>query len=194
MTIWFQSDQHHFHKKILSHSNRPFKTLEEMTEKFLENWNAVVTKDDTGYVLGDFSFGKSDQTIEIIRRMKCAQLHLILGNHDKGMKDRVKQKFKSVQHYLEINVPDLDTPRGYQPICLMHFPLLTWNKASHGSWNLHGHSHGTLKNNKGKRLDVGVDCFDYKPVSYEQVKEIMKSKEFVPEDRHGEYNETKDEE
>jgi len=194
MTIWFSSDLHLSHSKVISHAKRPFKDIEEMNEALIKNWNDSVSEKDIGYILGDFSFAKGEETARFIRRMNGAQIHLILGNHDAKMKDWVKKEFDSVQHYLEIKIPDETLEHGKQFVVLCHFPFLTFNKCHHGAWNLHGHCHGTLKNNKGKRLDVGVDCFDYKPVSYEQIKEIMKSKEFVAEDRHGEHNETRDEE
>ena len=68
-----------------------------------------------------------------------------------------------------------------QHIVLCHYPLAKWNKSHHGSWNLHGHCHGDMndfeKDQCALRLDVGTDCFNYTPISYEQVKAIMKQKE-----------------
>lgn len=40
-------------------------------------------------------------------------------------------------------------------------------------WHLYAHSHGTLSP-LGKSYDVGVDNNNYMPVSFDQVKEIMK--------------------
>lgn len=186
MTSFFSSDWHLGHKKVIQYSRRPFADAEEMNEKLLQNWNASVSDKDVGYILGDFSFTKSDETLKIIRRMNGAQIHLILGNHDARMKDWVRKEFDSCQHYLELKIPDAETERGKQTIVLCHFPLLSWNKMHHNSFMLHGHCHGTLKDKTGKRLDVGVDVHDYKPISYEQIKLIMKTKEFGLVDRHGE--------
>jgi len=40
---------------------------------------------------------------------------------------------------------------------------------------LYGHAHGKTEG-LGKSMDVGVDCNDFKPVSFVQVVEIMMSK------------------
>lgn len=44
-------------------------------------------------------------------------------------------------------------------------PRIIDNQAHRGSWMLYGHSHGNLTDIGGKTIDVGVDCFDYYPVS-----------------------------
>jgi len=33
-------------------------------------------------------------------------------------------------------------------------------------------------------MDVGVDCWDYYPISFEKVKEVMLKKQFQPIDHH----------
>jgi calcineurin-like phosphoesterase family protein len=48
----------------------------------------------------------------------------------------------------------------------------------HGAWHLYGHSHGALPP-YGKSFDVGVDCWNYKPVSFEQVQEKMNQQELI---------------
>ena len=80
---------------------------------------------------------------------------------------------------------DPDTSDGYQRIVLCHFPMLTWNRAHYGAWHLHGHCHGSLDGKfDGKRLDVGVDCHDFAPISYPEVKALMAKKDFVVVDHH----------
>ena len=85
-----------------------------------------------------------------------------------------------------IKVPDESAPGGVQRIVLCHYALRVWDKSHYGTWALYGHSHGTLPDNPHARaIDVGVDCHDFAPVSYERVREIMAAKTFVPVDHHG---------
>jgi calcineurin-like phosphoesterase family protein len=64
--------------------------------------------------------------------------------------------------------------------------MKVWNKSHHGAWHLYGHSHGSLPDDiNSLSFDVGVDSHDYKPISYEEVKRIMKKKIFKPLDHHG---------
>src|SRR5690348_12522526 len=82
--IYFSSDFHFFHSKIREYMpKRPGNTVEEMNEILIKNWNETVTKNDTVYILGDFSFGKPEPTYNIIRRLNGGTKILILGNHDR---------------------------------------------------------------------------------------------------------------
>jgi calcineurin-like phosphoesterase family protein len=53
---------------------------------------------------------------------------------------------------------------------------------------LHGHSHGSLDeiNETTTRLDVGVDArySGYMPLSYEQIRSIMRDRKYAPVDHH----------
>ena len=75
----------------------------------------------------------------------------------------------------EIYVQDKTAPQGRQHIVLCHYAMLVWNKSHHGSWMLHGHSHGTLKYPfAAKILDVGVDSHNFYPISLDFVIDTLK--------------------
>ena len=50
--------------------------------------------------------------------------------------------------------------------------MRVWNKSHYGSWELYGHSHGTLEP-IGKQLDVGVDTNNFYPYSFEDIKKRL---------------------
>jgi len=58
--------------------------------------------------------------------------------------------------------------------------LASWNKDSHGSYNLHGHLHSLVEYNLQNRVngrrqyDVGVDANSFKPVSLEAIVSFFK--------------------
>ncbi|MCX6365194.1 MAG: hypothetical protein NTX57_00570 [Armatimonadetes bacterium] len=91
--------------------------------------------------------------------------------HDKTA-DRMKESFGWVRDYYELKVEDADAPSGKQRIVLCHYAFRVWRNAHHGSWHLYGHSHGSLPG-AGRSMDVGVDCHDFSPISYEQVKAAL---------------------
>jgi len=41
--IFFTSDQHFCHTKIITMRNRPFADVDEMNKALIANWNSVVT-------------------------------------------------------------------------------------------------------------------------------------------------------
>lgn len=180
---WVTSDTHFGHANILKYDKRPFKTIQEHDEKLVENWNNTVGDEDEVYHVGDFSFdAKPEQVHDRLRMLKGIK-HLIYGNHDKIARKCTRDKFPfgwhSVQPYLEVKWED-------QKVCLFHYRMTVWNRSHHGSWALHGHSHGSLpKLMNSKTFDVGTMCWDYTPISFERVREEMSFKSFVPVDNHG---------
>lgn len=176
--IWFTSDPHFGHKNILKYSKRPFDTIQEHDEALIANWNSVVRPDDTIYLLGDVSFHDNDRTRKILQRL-MGHKHLIRGNHDKKrMKGDLLGFFAWVGDYKEVTIDE-------QFIVLCHYAFETWNRSHRGSWSLHGHSHGTLPSAEWqRRVDVGVDVWNYFPVSFEQLKSHMKNKTFKAVDHH----------
>lgn len=86
--------------------------------------------------------------------------------------------FEEVCDYKEIR-------HNGQRIILCHYAFRVWNSSHHGSWHLYGHSHGSLPDDLGAlSWDVGSDNNNFTPISFEQVKEIMSHKTFVPVDHH----------
>lgn len=165
MKIFFTSDTHFGHENIIKYTNRPFKTSYEMDEAIVQNWNRVVTADDTVYHLGDFAFGRTTQEyVSKIAKRLNGKIHLIVGNHEKLGKG-IPWRFASIKDYDEIEVEG-------QRIVLFHYGLRTWHHNMRGVWHLYGHSHGTLPA-FGKSLDIGVDCWNFTPVEFANLELTM---------------------
>lgn len=180
MATYFTSDNHFGHANILEYSGRPFRNVEEMNEEMISRWNAVVTDADHVYHLGDFCLGSPELAIASVSRLK-GQKHLVFGNHDKGLRKNpgFLRRFVKACDLDEVTV---DTQR----IVLCHYALKTWNQSHRGSWNLHGHSHGSLDEDPNAlQLDVGVDCWDYAPVDFLTLRSKMQWKRYAPKDHHG---------
>lgn len=174
--VFFTSDTHYGHANIIKYSKRPFSNVDEMNNAIINNHNSIVRPNDTVYHLGDFALGGG--TAEPYLNRLNGQIHLIIGNHEKPAL-RVKHKFASVDYYKEISI------EGKRYI-LCHYAFKVWNKSQHGSRHLFGHSHGSLLDDPNAlSLDVGVDCWNYFPVSINQIEEKMKLKTWKPVDHHG---------
>ncbi len=182
--IYFTADTHFNHAKCLELFRvGKFKTMEEMNETMIERWNSKIKKGDQVYHLGDFALGPMGSAAHIRQRLN-GQIYLIRGNHEavaESMQTKSGGKcFVWIKDYHRVKV-------GEQKIYLCHYAFRTWNCSHHGSWNLHGHSHGSLKElDNARQFDVGVDCWDYYPVSYDEVAAKMATKTFEPVDHHTE--------
>lgn len=181
--IWFTSDYHFSHANVIKYDKRPFTSVEEMDEALIDGWNAKVKDTDIVFYLGDLSFDRDFGRTQAIAKQLKGKIHFILGNHDDERVIRKLGVFETVNDYINLSVKDLDNPRKYQDIMMFHYPILSWDKRHHGAIHLHGHEHGSLVNNseyewyyKFKVLDIGCNMHNYEPVSYHEIKEIMKTK------------------
>ncbi len=168
MSIYFTADNHWYHNNILKYeTDRPYNSIEEMNEALIKNWNNKITNKDEIYILGDFSFGNKEQTINILNRLN-GQKYLIKGNHDKVVKyPEVASKFAWVKDYYEIKKKQA----GHR-IILFHYPINSWNAKHHGSLHFYGHVH-SYKHRGGLQeknsYNVGVDVNNYEPISLEEI-------------------------
>lgn len=174
--VWFTADTHWFHYNIIKYCKRPFNTVEEMNEAMISNWNAVVNRGDTVYHLGDFAFAKTTHQVNHILKRLNGQVHIIFGGHDRDAVKKADFASKSTLKSIKIKS---------QTIVLCHYAMRVWDKSHYGSYHLYGHSHGSLPDDLNSlSCDVGVDCWGFTPVSYDQVVEAMSKKSFVPIDHH----------
>jgi calcineurin-like phosphoesterase family protein len=181
--IFFTSDYHAFHKKILIlGKGRPFRDLDEHNSALVDRHNAVVKPNDLVYNLGDFAMSCGwDQAYAFRQRLMGLQ-HFTWGNHDrpptgKVAWDMIRMRpdcFVEVEHSF---VLDLRAYGVKHPVTVGHFMMGTYTKSHRGAWNLYGHSHGQLPEEpRWMSFDVGVDAWDFAPVSIEQVAQKMKAK------------------
>jgi calcineurin-like phosphoesterase family protein len=179
-TIFFTSDHHFCHSNIIDFCNRPFENVEEMNRVLIDRWNEKVMPDDEVYYLGDFFISKDNNEIAEILQSLNGTIYLIAGNHE-GHALNHRRRFKWIKDYYELKVKDPDCKNGVQRIILFHYAMRVWRGDSRGNWHLYGHSHGNLSDKEDRlSIDVGVDCHNFYPLSYDEVKAIMKTKKWKP--------------
>ena len=149
-----------------------------MNETLIQRWNEKVKPKDEVYHLGDFALTYKENLEAILDRLN-GKKYLIVGNHE-GAALQNRKKFQWVKEYYELKIVDPDGQGGYQRIMLFHYAMRTWRGEGRGNWHLYGHSHGNLPDLEDKlAFDIGVDSHDFYPLSYEEVKAIMKTKKWV---------------
>jgi len=157
--IWFTADPHFDHENIIEYCKRPFKNIGEMNRVIVGRHNSKVCPTDIVYFIGDISLSKSPFLIErFVNRLNGIKF-LILGNHDKlNPFDYVDMGFVSVHTSLE-----------KEGIVMVHDPAISCVDRS--KTFLCGHIHELFKVQKNV-INVGVDVWDFFPVSLEQIMEI----------------------
>lgn len=181
--VFFTSDLHLGHKNILKYAGRPFTTTEAMRAEMISRWNKVVPPSATVYVLGDIYPGNKAISFEFFAQVN-GEIRVLKGNHDRTQNLRwlantgriVQGGYAAPGFWRSYEEIKIEGPGVSQILVLSHFPLRTWNQMHHGSWHLHGHSHSRAPEGRSPiwsepRCDVGVDAWDYTPVSWEQLVE-----------------------
>ena len=174
---WFTSDNHFGHKGVIRHCRQYLippseteetisqETIDRMNELMINNWNSVVPKNGTVYVVGDFSMHNPKLSAEVLVRLNGQKI-LVYGNHD-DRKIRALPQWAQVKAYKEIQI-------GEHKIVMSHYAFMVWNQSHRGSINLHGHSHGSIPPTT-QRCDVGADCWNLTPVCFDQILERIKN-------------------
>jgi len=142
---YYIADCHFFHAVLnVAMDQRGFDSVEEMNETMIERWNSKVRKNDEVVILGDFSWGKAEETNELLKRLN-GKLFLIQGNHDRFLKDKNfdESRFEWVKQYAELS----DNGRK---VILSHYPMPFYNnqyrldeEGNPKAYMLYGHVHDT---------------------------------------------------
>ena len=173
--IFLTSDTHFNHNKDFVYAARGFKTIEEMNKAIIENWNAVVTDEDTVYLLGDVIMGEDLQAgLRLISKLK-GKKYLAYGNHDT---DARLKAFKTNRFFADIQM-GYRLKYGKKNFILTHYPTVTDNGEDTRTINLYGHTHQNESNFFEERVymyHVGMDSHDCTPICIDDIIAEIKSK------------------
>jgi len=163
-TRYVISDLHLGHERLLqTQEDRPamrqFASADEMNERIIDNWNAIVADTDRVYILGDIAMQR--RYIPLLGRLK-GRKKLIRGNHD-------IHKLSDYTPYFD----DITACVVYEKrFLLTHFPIHS-GSIDRYRLNIHGHLHRSIVMLDGKPdpryVNVCVEQTDYKPVNLDKI-------------------------
>jgi len=182
---YYISDLHFNHKLMIEGDNPQrscYKTVEEMNEDLINNWNNVVTDGDDIFVLGDVVFSNG---IDLAKRLK-GHKHLIVGNHDYKRvfntktpidKEPVRKDNEFTSLFETISLYQTVTDGDYH-IFLCHYPVALWpgkDKNNYNSYHFFGHIHSDRGDcykymlSQDKAFNVCVDVIGPKPLTAKEI-------------------------
>jgi calcineurin-like phosphoesterase family protein len=179
----FYSDPHYGHANVIQYSNRPFADVEQMDNQLVYAYNQLIRPTDTVLWLGDCFLSTVDHAKQIMQRLNGTKV-LVLGNHDRSAAAMTRIGFALVTTEVTMNIADQKVRAFHRPYpgTPSHedhgYPALPTAKPEapvrqKHEFLLHGHTHSTNKV-RDRMIHVGVDAWDYKPVMYEQVYDLIK--------------------
>ena len=115
-----------------------------------------VGKDDMVFFLGDFVFPRGDKTAQYYLDQLNGKIIPIYGNHDN---DRTYGLHTPIR-FMCVNIGGVD-------YYMEHYPIRKY------TYNLCGHVHDKWKLKGGHILNVGVDVWNFYPVSIDEITHIF---------------------
>lgn len=157
--IRFISDPHFGHKNMAI--RRGFQDEFCMNEHIISQWNSVVGKKDTTWILGDITMEKNDYSI--LDRLNGIK-RVILGNHDQGQ----HTKFM-LNHVNSIHGMTKIRDKVYGNIWLTHSPIHPMELEFRVGFNIHGHIHDGYVIEDKRYINVCMEVQGYLPKTLEQL-------------------------
>lgn len=151
--VFFAGDLHFGHIGISKF--RPFSSEEEHRETIIENFNSVLGKRDTLWLMGDIAFNA--EVIAQVNRIQCARKFLVLGNHD----------YKNIRLWLSV-VDEIFGITKQKGMWLSHAPIHP--DELRGKINVHGHVHYATIDDP-RYFNVSLENIGYKPISLLEIRE-----------------------
>lgn len=191
MKVWFTSDLHFGHDKILDYEPKRKqlgRTIKEHDEALIKRLNSKVQSDDRLYILGDFGISSSAYIKSILSRLNGHKV-LVMGNHDRHSPHHyLNMGFDSVCYEMTLKIAGHFVRLRHHPYRKSWwktiFPWQYKEKDRHkrptdrGHILLHGHIHsgghrdGAWKVYR-KMINVGVDVRDYYPIALHEIEQII---------------------
>ena len=171
---FFTSDLHFGHRNIISATQRPFASVEEMDTALIKNWNRHIRPSDEIYILGDFTMQGPQFATEVLQQLN-GRKYLIRGNHDQFV-DKTsfdRSSFEWIKDYHSLSYQK-------QQFILFHYQIAERDRSHHGSVHLHGHQHNKPEYNSSNakqgllRYDVGVEANAMASVSIDEILNFFK--------------------
>lgn len=169
---YYISDLHFEHTRILQFCKiRPWKTVDEMNQALVDNWNSRVTKDDHVYMLGDFCMSVTG-FINYMNKLNGYK-HVIMGNHDPA--NIRNNKIPNVFFHDLIHT----VKEGGDKVVLCHYPIHEWPNYYRGAYHFYGHVHGTRLSHDDKAFEVCADVIGFFPRTFKEIIEMPKRTEIL---------------
>lgn len=183
MDTWFTSDWHLGHRNIITYSNRPFQSVDQMNEELIDKHNALVKPGDLVIDVGDFSM--NERIVESAIKRLHGRRTLVCGDHDRCFRKHREAKQWAKQYvqwgFAEV-VQTWEVTMGDQKVRVEHLPYVGDDRhgerykalrpTDDGRWLLHGHIHRMWKL-RDRMINVGVDVWDYRPVHFDELAAIV---------------------
>jgi len=172
--IWFISDEHYNHRRIIEYAKRPFAFVEAMNRYMVHRMMSMIRPNDFVWHLGDFGFGPVNELKERLSWFP-GRHGLVRGSHDRGREAMEDIGFCPVVEQAVVRFDGVN-------VLLSHRPLEFLPEGVTGVF--HGHVHRADPHDLHEageptyiqpfNLNLCVEMTDYQPVSYNTALKMLR--------------------
>lgn len=200
---WIISDTHFNHERIMTYEPVRLAAMQasgydSMDEWMIDNWNAVVAKDDLVLHLGDFSFKGVSRYMDRLN----GRIILLLGNHDFPELEALQRyaKRRSDKLYIHEDCEGRTEPLGMsgfikqmggKKVMFSHYPLMSVDPFAHGKSQqtrdamaqvfsdescqicVHGHVHSNDSHTDRFEVNVSMERIGFAPKRIQEVIDVL---------------------
>lgn len=186
-------DLHFSHANIIKYCDRPWnsgkdsngelivteKNVEQMNNDLINNWNSVVSNDDTVIVNGDFALGSKGRIPEYVYKLN-GHKKLVLGNHDRFyMNSEMRSKYKDiVDFYLKAGFERVyDAPIILDNFIIISHEPVQWIRSKDVYANIYAHVHNQefYKDYTCNTFCTSAERINYTPIRLSKIIDVWKS-------------------
>ena len=135
--VYFTSDLHLGHENVLNWRTG-FRSVEEMDETLIANWNKRVHTNDFIVITGDLIYKSKRSAEEYLSALKGRKI-LVQGNHDASWlknlsNEQIAKHFEGVYDIYSLR-------RNGVKLRFCHYPMIAWESSRRESILICGHIH-----------------------------------------------------
>lgn len=177
MAVFLTSDTHFGHDREFIYKKRGFSNIQEHDNTIIENWNKVVSPNDTVFHLGDVMLGDYVYGLDCLKKLN-GNIYIIRGNHDTTNRIQLYETCDNVLGVIDAHYFHYKKYHFY----LTHYPCISGSLEKDSlkkmTCNFYGHTHQLDKFFQDMPFvyNVGVDSHNCTPVNIDEAIQDMEDK------------------
>ena len=173
MKIFVTSNQQFGRPGSINAYKRPFTDVEEMDEYLVKQWNSVVKKQDTVFVLGNFAW--DPESGERLAKLLNGTIYVMPGEWDRAAKD-ISDVSGTTLTYHGVGIKELLSLKAV----LSYWPLTDWPKKKKGFISFIGHPNKKYKSDHKKHIvNTRFDDWDFKPIEVSKLVKLYNDPDLI---------------
>lgn len=159
---------------VIKSNGRPFGNIIDMNEEMIDNWNKVVTNEDTVIHLGNFAWDPTT-AIEVLEVLNGKNIWLVPAEHDDAILDLAAKQMLPKG----VRVINRISEQSNLNATFSYWPMMEWPGKTKGNYLFYGYYGKKYKpDHKKKLINMAVEFWNYAPQDIQSLIRLFEDKDF----------------